>query len=208
MLSSLASTVRRVPLCATLLLSACGCPPLVEGYASPDQTLLAWQAHLCRDDAQGEYGCLAASFQRAMGGFQQYHAARAALLEQQPAMAWLFARSDLLEHIASRQLDDAAGTARVNLRSGDDEIEIGFERETWLTLVWADGRRESFNQEQPLSVLLGSQLGRQWLTILKPPLTPNQLGAVRSLSVEGRWKIADIAGLEPGARAAATGATP
>ena len=179
MLSPLVSTVRRVLPCVALLLAACGCPPLVEGYTSPEQTLLAWQAHLCRDDVQGEYGCLAANFQRAMGGFQQYHAARAALLEQQPAMAWLFARSDLLEHVEQRQLNDVTGTARVSLRSGDDQIEIGFERETWLTIVWADGKRESFNQEQPLSVMLGSQLGRQWLTILKPALATDQLGAVR-----------------------------
>lgn len=213
MLASLASTVRlpspRVALLALLataaLAAGCGCPPLVEGYASPQDTLLAWQAHLCRDDAPGEYGCFAARFQRSLGGFENYHAARAALLEQQPTMAWLFARSDLLDYVEETQLDDEAGVATMRLRSGDRLIDIDFERETWLTLVWADGRRQAFNQGQPLSRLLGTQLGRQWLTIMKPPLTDEELPHVRSLSVEGRWKIADLAGLEP---TAPSGAVP
>jgi hypothetical protein len=204
-LALLGSIVRRASLCLALMLAAaCACPPLVAGYASPEDTLRAWQAQLCRDDAQGEYGCLAASFQREMGGFASYHAARAALLEQQPAMAWLFARSDLLEHVSESWRDEETGRALLQLQSGDDRIDVGFERETWLTIEWADGRRQSFNQERPLSELLGTQLGRQWLTILKPPLLEDQLSQVRALSVEPRWKIAALAGLQPQSAAPAS----
>ena len=205
MLSLLATSVRRAALPAALLLpSACSCPPLVESYASPEETLLAWQAHLCRDDAQGEYACLSAGFQRAMGGFPTYHAARAALLEREPATAWLFARADLLEHLTASERDDERGDALLVLSSGEERVEVAFERETWLIITWDDGRREPVNQGQPLSRLLGARDGQQWLTILKPALDPARLGQVRGLAVESRWKIAALAGLAPSA-AGATG---
>jgi len=201
MLSTLASQPRRAALralaAALLVAAGCSCPPLVESYASPEDTLLAWQAHLCRDDAPGEYGCLSAGFQREMGGFPTYHAARTALLQAEPTTAWLFARADLLAHVTASARDDAQGRARLSLGSGDERVDVDFERESWLTIDWSDGRHESFNQGQPLAALLGSQLGRQWLTILKPPLAPEQLAEVRGLSLEGRWKIAALSGLAP-----------
>jgi len=188
MLSTLASQPRRAALralaAALLVAAGCSCPPLVESYTSPEDTLLAWQAHLCRDDAPGEYGCLSAGFQREMGGFPTYHAARTALLQAEPTTAWLFARADLLEHVTASARDDAQGRARLSLGSGDERVDVDFERESW-------------NQGQPLAALLGSQLGRQWLTILKPPLAPEQLAEVRGLHLEGRWKIAALSGLAP-----------
>ena len=194
-----ADFARRAALAVALLLpAACACPPLVEGYASPEDTLLAWQAHLCRDDAPGEYGCLSAGFQRTMGGYPTYHAARAALLESEPAAAWLLARSDLLEHVTATERDERQGTARLTLGAdGEAALVVVFERETWLVITWDDGRRESVNQGAPLAELLGSQLGRQWLTILKPTLQPEQIEHVRTLTVEPRWKIAEIGGLGP-----------
>jgi len=201
MLSTLDSIARRASLralaLALLVPAACSCPPLVESYASPEDTLLTWQAQLCRDDAPGEYGCLSADFQRAMGGFPTYHAARTALLSAEPTTAWLFARADLLDHVTGSSKDEALGQARLSLGEGDERVDVDFERETWLTLDWDDGRHESFNQGQPLSALLGSQLGRQWLTILKPTLTPEQTARVRGLKLEGRWKIAALSGLAP-----------
>jgi hypothetical protein len=197
-----ADTARRASLralaVALLLPAACSCPPLVESYASPEDTLLTWQARLCRDDAPGEYGCLSAGFQREMGGFPTYHAARTALLSAEPTTAWLFARADLLDQVTASSEDEALGRARLSLGEGDERVDVDFERETWLTLDWDDGRHESFNQDQPLSALLGSQLGRQWLTILKPALTPEQIARVRGLKLEGRWKIAALSGLGPG----------
>jgi len=201
MLSSPRAARRAALAVALLLPAACACPPLVEGYASPEDTLLAWQAHLCRDDAQGEYGCLSAGFQRAMGGFPTYHAARAELLEQQPTTAWLFARADLLEHVTASDRDERGGRARLSLGTGDERVEVSFERETWLVITWDDGRREAVNQGRQLAELLGSQLGRQWLTIIRPPLQPEQLEHVRALAVEPRWKIAALAGLGPEAAA-------
>src|SRR5262245_28580203 len=200
MLSTLASLRRaslRALAVALLLPAACSCPPLVESYASPQDTLLTWQARLCRDDAPGEYGCLSAGFQREMGGFPTYHAARTALLAAEPTTAWLFARADLLDHVSASERDDALGRARLSLGEGDERVDVDFERETWLTLDWDDGRHESFNQDQPLSALLGSQLGRQWLTILKPSLGPDEIARVRGLRLEGRWKIAALSGLAP-----------
>ena len=202
MLSTLASLRRaslRALAVALLVPAACSCPPLVESYASPQDTLLTWQARLCRDDAPGEYGCLSAGFQRAMGGFPTYHAARTALLSAEPTTAWLFARADLLDHVTASETDEVAGRARLRLGEGEERVDVDFERETWLTLVWDDGRHESFNQGQPFSALLGSQLGRQWLTILKPALTPEQIARVRGLRLEGRWKIAALSGLAPAA---------
>ena len=208
-LASRARSARRAALLAALLLpAACACPPLVEGYASPEDTLRAWQAHLCRDDAQGEYGCLSAGFQRAMGGFPTYHAARAALLEEQPATAWLFARADLLEHVTASERDERQGLARLTLGRDDERVEVSFERETWLVLTWDDGRRESFNQGRQLAELLGAQAGRQWLTLMRPALEPGQLEHVRALAVEPRWKIAALAGLGPGPDAGAEALAP
>ena len=202
MLSTLASLRRaslRALAVALLLPAACSCPPLVESYASPEDTLLTWQARLCRDDAPGEYGCLSAGFQREMGGFPTYHAARTALLSAEPTTAWLFARADLLDHVTASETDEALGRARLSLGEGDERVDVDFERESWLTLDWDDGRHESFNQGQPLPALLGSQLGRQWLTILKPELTPEQIARLRGLRLEGRWKIAALSGLAPAA---------
>jgi hypothetical protein len=183
--------------CPTLALAsaACSCPPLVESYATPERTLASWQARLCRADLAGEYACLAASFQRRMGGFSTYHAARTALLDEQAAAAWLFERADLSDHVTLTQYTPDGLAAFLELEALGERVAVSFELETWLTLTWADGPPETLRQDAPLAKLLGSQLGRQWLTILRPELPPERLADVRALSIETRWKISDISGL-------------
>jgi hypothetical protein len=183
--------------------AACSCPPLVDDYNSPEKTLATWQSRLCRDDLVGEYACFAASFKDRIGGFPNYHAARAALLEQEPAAAWVFRRADLAEHVSRTEFSGDGLAARVELEAHGERIAVAFELETWLTLRWADGTEQSRRQELPLARLLGSQAGRQWLTIQRPELPPERVGDVRALGVETRWKIADISGLASPTRARA-----
>jgi hypothetical protein len=214
MATTLADTALRVlrtaaPALLALAGAGCSCPPLVESYATPESTLATWQARLCRDDPVGEYRCLAASLQRRMGLYQNYHAARARLLDENPATAWLFERADLEEHVELTTYTPDGLAARVELSSRGEHVAVTFELEAWLTVTWADGAQQSLRQELPLAALLGSQGGRQWLAIQRPELPPERLAEVRALAVESRWKIADISGLavHPVAGAAAVRCT-
>ncbi|MHC5210235.1 MAG: hypothetical protein ACYTG2_05915 [Planctomycetota bacterium] len=189
--------------------SACCCPPLLDSYATPDETLATWQSRLCRDDLVGEYACLAASFKSRIGGFPNYHAARAAMLDANAAAAWLFERAALADHLALVEFTPDGLAARLELEALGERVIVRFERETWLTVHWADGSQESLRQPTPLAGLLGSSAGRQWLNIERPDLPPARLGDVRALSVETRWKIADISGVAVGTvRAAARASSP
>jgi hypothetical protein len=187
-----------------LLGSACACPPLDERYDSPMATLQTWQAHLCRDDAPGEYGCLAASFKRAMGGFENYHAGRAALLADQPLTAWLFMRADLEDQLVEQDFGADGRTAVLRLAARGETVSVIFEEEAWVTVTYADGSRESVRQPSDLSGLLGRQGDRQWAEYRLPSLTAERLGQVRSLFFESRWLIADLAGLADPAALAST----
>ena len=197
----------RLPLPLAGLLAACGalapgcaCPPLLESYATPSETLATWQAHLCRDDPGGEYACLAASFQRAMAGFENYHAARAALLRERPVAAWMLEHADLRDHQSATSYSADGRSASVRLEARGETVFIRFEREAWVTLGHADGTSTTMRQTLPMDELLGSQAGRQWLLIEKPALSRDQLAAVRLVHVDSRWQIADLAGLADAAR--------
>lgn len=177
---------------------ACACPPERVSWQTPDETLATWQARFCRDDVQGEYACLSAAFQRAMQGFPSYHAARGALLEEHPVVARLLARADLAEHLVETSFDLDGRRAWQTFRVSGDELVIGYERETWITLEFRDGTTLAGRQDRPLAALLGVQFGRQWLDIARPELPPRErLAELHSLHVDERWKIADIAGLAP-----------
>jgi len=180
---------------AGLLLAGCGCPPLIENYATPRDTLATWQAHLCHDDPEGEYACLAASFQAAMGGFPNYYAARTALLEQRPMAGWLLRHADLRDYEAETSFSADGRGAAVRLEARGETVWLRFEREAWVTIGFADGTSMTRRQNHPIDELLGSQAGRQFLFIDKPALSREQLEAVRDVHMDSRWKIADLAGL-------------
>src|SRR5262249_27872228 len=107
-----------------LLLASCGCPPLIESYSSPQATLATWQPHLCRDDPQGEYGCFAASFKRSMGGFENYNAARSALLDRRPVAAWLLKRADLADYVTDSTCSADGRQAALTLQARGETIVV------------------------------------------------------------------------------------
>ena len=124
------------------LCGACACPPLIEKYDTPQATLDLWQAHLCRDDVEGEYACLSLDFQRA-NGFQAYYAGREALLAREPTAAWLFKHADLHDHVVATNFTPDGRYASIVLSAGrDDSLSVLFEREAWVSVTWDDGRRE------------------------------------------------------------------
>ncbi len=194
----------RLPIALLVLpMLGCACPDLVEAPATPLETLGNWQAHLCRDDPQGEYGCLAASFQRAMGGFENYHAARRALLEQHPLTAWLLQRADLAQAVTETSYAPDGNAAWLLLEARGEPVLVRFEREAWVTLAFADGSRVVARQPRPMTELLPPQdsrpAARQAVLVEKPALTAEQWATVRSIHVDSRWQIADLAGLAAGA---------
>jgi len=193
------SFVRLLPCALGLLLSAaCTCPPLVESYETPRETLALWQARLCRDDAQGEYACLAASFQRAMQGFQTYHVARAALVEEDPFAAWVFERADLDDAIIETGYGPDADSAWIVLGRGNDRLTVMFEREPYVTVRWADGSSQTRRQKLPLDKLFDRRKDYPWLGIERPPVPADRLHELRAVLLEPRWKISNLAGLATG----------
>jgi len=193
------SYVRLLPCALGLLLSAaCTCPPLIESYETPRDTLALWQARLCRDDVQGEYACMASSFQRSMQGFATYHVARKALLKDDPVAAWVFERADLDDAIIESGYGPDADTAWIVLGRGNNRLTVMFEREPYVTVRWADGSSQTRRQKTPLDKLFDRRDGRAWLGISQPPIPEDRLHELRALLVEPRWKISDLAGLATG----------
>lgn len=189
----------RVLLLALLLPTACLCPRPVECWDTPQATLELWQARLCHDAVEGEYACFARSAQQAMGGFENYYTARAKVLDERPAAAWLFRHADLEDHIVSASFDPDGRHAALVLESGDERIQVSFERETWITASWDDGRVESARHPAPPGTLVVQDGGRQWLLLERP----GQLDApgLREVRVSARWLIADLAGIATSGRA-------
>jgi hypothetical protein len=181
--------------CLALALPACGCPPLVPRWDTPEATLANWQANFCRDDVKGEYGCLAASFQDAIAGFPSYFAARARLLEEQPATAWVLAHADLDERVAPAIYEPDGQTAHLALEARGERVEIGFECEAWITVTYADGTTQLGRQRATPAALVGGDASRQWMSFERPPFDPARLADIRSVHVDARWLIADLAGL-------------
>ncbi|MHC4846747.1 MAG: hypothetical protein ACYTCU_11390 [Planctomycetota bacterium] len=193
------SLVRLVPGALGLLLSAsCACPPLVESYETPRDALALWQARLCRDDVQGEYECLAASFQRAMQGYATYHVARTALLEEDPVAAWVFERADLDDAIIETGYGPDADTAWIVLGRGNGRLTVMFEREPYVTVRWADGSSQTRRQKLPLDRLFDWRKDTPWLGLERPPIPKDRLHELRAVLMEPRWKISDLAGLATG----------
>ena len=185
----------RCALPALLLLAAgCACPSPPTRYDTPVDTLRTWQARLCADDPQGEYACLAASMKRRLQqGFENYYAAREALLRDHPAAAWLFSRSDLDARIVATSFSADGLHASVTLDARDELLDVVFEREAWVRLVRDDGSQQLARQERAMGQLVTARNGSQWLLVEKPPLTdPDRL---REIHVESRWLISDLAGL-------------
>jgi hypothetical protein len=189
------------PMLALLLalaLPACACPSLVERWDTPEATLAQWQARLCRDDVQGEYGCFAASYQRAFRGFENYFAARAALLEQRPAAAFVLRHADLRGASAPTEYALDGSHARIVLDARGESLAIDFECEAWVTVTYADGSSRTVRQLVPPSALLLAQDGQQWLSFGRAVLDEARLREVRSVHVDPRWLISDLAGLAEG----------
>jgi hypothetical protein len=176
-------------------LAGCRCPDLVESWDTPQAALDTWQARLCRDDVEGEYACLARSFQLAINGFETYYPLRTDLLQRDPAAAWLFRRADLEEHVVSQSFDPDGRRAVLVLQAGDTQLAVSFEREAFVTVVWDDGRSETARQRaRPDELLVRDERSRrQWLAIERPDITEPQ--RVREVRFASRWLIADIAGL-------------
>jgi hypothetical protein len=176
-----------------LFAAACACPTPVERWDTPQATLALWQARLCHDDPEREYACLSCGFQKSFGGYQNYFAARTALLEQNATAAWLFGHADLLDHVRDVSFEADGQHAAIVLESGDSSLVVSFEREAWVTATWDDGRSVTARQRVPLDALVVNDGNQQWLRVDRPELTDTpHLGELR---VAGRWLISDLAGL-------------
>lgn len=185
-----------------LLLPACLCTTPVESYDSPLATLELWQARLCHDDVEGEYACLALGFQRRLGGYENYYTARARLLDERPVVSWFFLRADLGEWIESDSMDPDGRYATLVLDAGDGPLVVSFERETWITACFGDGRVETARHAGPPGTLLvrDEASGRQWLAIERPDLAAAT--GLREVRVSARWLISDLAGMAEAGRTA------
>ncbi len=192
-------------LLATLALSSvsgCACPPRSSSYDTPLATLESWQSHLCHDDAQGEWRCLSAELQRAMGGFQTYVAARRQMIENDGAATWLLSRADLADYVVSGSTDPATRRAALALDARGQLFEVDFVQETSARIDLDDGRFLFAILDGPLSELVQLQVvngrvSRQWIDLLQPIIDPRDLENIRSVQLEHRWKINTIAGLRP-----------
>ena len=179
-----------------LLPAACTCPTPVERWDTPQATLDLWQARLCRDQSEGEYACLSRDFQKSFGGWENYFAARRALLERDPVAAWLLSHADLSEHVAGASFDPDGQHAALVLRSGDTSITVSFDREAWVTASWDDGHSVTARQRVPLDalVVLDDASAGQWLSLERPPLS--DAARLTEVRVANRWLIAGLTGLQ------------
>lgn len=203
------SLVRSLACVFGLLFSvACACPQLVESYDTPRDTLALWQAQLCRDDEQGEYACLAASFQRTMHGFATYHNARAALLRDDPFAAWVLQRADLQDAIVESGFGPDANSAWIVLGDGDRRMTVLFEREPYVTVRWSDGSSQTRRQALPIEALFEWHDDRTWFGFPRPPVPDNRLRELRAIILEPRWKISDLGGLATGTTGNSPAVTP
>jgi hypothetical protein len=186
---------RALALAGLLLIAGCRCPDPVERWDTPHAALATWQARLCRDDPEGEYACLARSFQAGIGGYQSYYEARSALLEREPLAAWLFRRADLDKHVVSASFDPDGRHAALVLQAGEAHFTVGFEREAFVTVTWDDGRTQTARQHAAPTELLvvDERTRRQWLALEKPEIADPV--HVRELSFSARWMISDLAGM-------------
>jgi hypothetical protein len=182
-------------LLGALLAGGCRCPDLVERWDTPQDALATWQARLCRDDAEGEYACLARSLQEGIGGYQSYYEESRKLLEREPVAAWLFRRADLAEHVISASFHPDGRHAALVLDAGEAQYTVGFEREAFVTVTWDDGRTQTARQRAaPADLLVVHERPRkQWLAIEKPEIADP--GQVRELRFSARWMISDLAGM-------------
>ncbi|MGQ0553972.1 MAG: hypothetical protein ACT4PU_12235 [Planctomycetota bacterium] len=177
-----------------LLLSACACPPRLDCYETPRDTLAAWQASLCAEDVEGEYRCLSAGLRRRMGNFATYHSLRTRLLEDNPAAAWLLARADLSDALREESYTAEGDLAFLSFEARGVEVVLEFEREAWITVTAQDGTQSMHRQEGAPARRLAVQGERQWLLFEQPRL-PADLASVRSIEFEVRWMLRDIGGL-------------
>jgi hypothetical protein len=184
-----------VALLFALALTGCRCPPLVERWDTPEATLAQWQARLCRDDVKGEYGCFAAGYQRRFGGFEAYVIARGELLESNPGAAFVLRHADLADASAPAEYAPDGSHARIVLAARGESLAVEFECEAWVTVTYADGTSRAVRQLRAPAALVGAQDGRQWLAFAREPLDPARLADVRSVHVDPRWLISDLAGL-------------
>lgn len=183
-------------LASLLLVAACGCPRLEESYASPTQTLLTWQAQLCRDEPVAEYRCMARAFRDRIEGFASYHAWRQQLLAEEPIMSALIKRGNLADAVSEEHVSEDGNHAVLILSALNSTIAIRFERETWATLLFADGERSVTNQRRSLEELVVLRGTDQWLTLERPALDPDRLAGLQSVHFDSRWLIAGM-GDEP-----------
>jgi hypothetical protein len=176
-------------------LAACGCPRLDESYASPTDTLLTWQAQLCRDKPVAEYRCMARVFRERIQGFAAYHAWRQQLLAEEPVMSALIKRGNLAGAVADEQLSEDGNHAVLILEVLNTTVTISFERETWATLVDADGEEVVANQRRSLEELIVLRGTEQWLTLERPTLDVAELATLQSVHFDSRWLIAGFGDL-------------
>jgi len=190
----------RLPsLLALALLGACGCPPLQESYATPLATLQTFQAQLCREDTEGEYACFSESFKHGIGGFENYYTARELILDKAPLGAsFLIKHVDLANYVSDQSVAPDGLSAELVLSRGEDDVSIYFERETLAVLRFEDGTITGGVQDDPMSDLVGSQAGRNWILFDAPLLTAERLAGLTSLRVASRWHISGLTGFVPG----------
>ena len=193
-------SVRLLSFLALALLGACSCPPLEPSYATPLATLTTFQAQLCREDQEGEYACFSDGFKRGIGGFENYYAAREIILERAPLGAsTLLKHIDLTNYISSQSLAPDGLSAELVMARGDDAVSIYFTRETLAMLEFEDGSITGGIQDEPMSELVGSQAGRNWVLFDAPLLSAERLRGLTHFSVASRWHISGLTGFVPGA---------
>lgn len=199
----------RATLLAILIaqLAASCCPPLRESYASPEDTLLSWQSHLCHDDAQGEYRALSGGLQRQMFGFETYIAARRKMLDEEPLIAFLLKRVDLPGRVVERSVSEDGAAVDLVFEESGQRFSIRFVVETQVIATTESGEQVPGRLDGPLPFYFGQDRRRQWVNLPAPRLNDEEREGLRSLLLEQRWKIDNIQGLTALPEPAASGPT-
>ncbi len=169
---------------------ACGCPPKLVDYTSPEATLRTWQAHLCHDLPEDEYACFSADFARSFGGYGNYLAFRDHLIADQPVLSYIVERKDLSDNIVGFGIEPDGIHGWAILQALSERLRLDFVREVWVTITFRDGRKPVRSRQRvPFSGMLNLSGTRQWLLIDRPDLDPDDIDLIESISFDSRWLI-------------------
>jgi hypothetical protein len=188
-------------LLSMLLLPACCSTPPVPDFSTPESTLTTFQDAFNADMLELEYECFAMEFRLSRGGFdlEQYTIARDRALDDNPLISAFLSLKDLANSIESLDIDPEGGAAVMTLSVLGEEFRIRFRRETVFRIEFKSTDRFKEDLMPPLEQAVQVSARKDAFGILFPNVPRSwirMLPDMRKLTVEERWKFADVEFLE------------